>query len=69
MVLLLDATYLSVQDVTDIYLHKALFYGPKKDHIVKLVCLTNCIGKIVGILPLACSQAQPVGTHFWLAIS
>ena len=64
VVLLLDATYLAVQDSTDIYLHKSLFYGPKKDHIVKLVCLTNCIGKIVGMLPLACSQSPTCGDSF-----
>ena len=64
VVLLLDATYLSVQDVTDIYLHKSLFYGPKSDHIVKLICITNCVGKIVGMLPLACSQSPTCGDAF-----
>ena len=63
-VLLLDSTYLAVQDSADIILHKSLFYGPKKDHIVKLVCLTNCIGKIVGMLPLACSQSPTCGDSF-----
>ena len=64
VLLLLDATYLSVQDSTDIFLHKTLFYGPKKDHIVKLVCITNTIGKIVGILPLASSQSPTCGDSF-----
>ena len=66
VVLLLDATYLSVQDSADINLHKSLFYGPKKDHIVKLVCLTNCTGKVVGMLPLACSQSPTCGDSFLL---
>ena len=64
VLLLLDATYLAVQDSADINLHKTLFYGPKKEHIVKLVCLTNCIGKIVGMLPLACSQSPTCGDSF-----
>lgn len=64
VILLLDATYLSVQDLTDIYLHKSLFYGPKKDHVVKLLCFSNCVGKIVGVLPLACSQSPTCGDSF-----
>ena len=64
VLLLLDATYLTVQDSSDIFLHKTLFYGPKKDHIVKLICITNTIAKIVGILPLASSQSPTCGDSF-----
>ena len=64
VVLLLDATYLSVQDSSDISLHKTLFYGPKRDHIVKLICITNTNAKIVGVLPLASSQSPSCGDSF-----